>query len=275
MYRQLELDDALFARSNEIIVNALSDGQPLTREELGTALGAAGIEATGTRLGYIVHRAELDAVVCSGPRRGKQFTYMLLAERAPGARVLAPDEALAELTLRYFTGHGPATVRDFSWWSGLAGAEARRGIEMMGARLDSEDIGGTKYWFAPSMPPVDKDVASTFLLPTYDEFFMGFTGESRGAGLDVRELIFDSMIVLDGRIAGTWRRRFEKGTAVIEMKLLATLAGDDERLEAAAERFGAFVGMPVAVRHVTPSELKSTGWNQSRLSTRNAKSRIV
>ena len=268
MYRQLELDDELFATSNALITKALLERRQLTREELGAALAAGGIEATGMRLGYIVHRAELDAVVCSGPRRGKQFTYMLVDERAPGARVLPPDEALAELTRRYFTGHGPATVRDFAWWSGLTGAEVKRGIELVGTGLDRENIDDATYWFTPSKPPVDEDDASTFLLPTYDEFFMGFTGESRAAGLDVRELVFDSMIVIGGQIAGTWRRTFEKGAAVIEVKMLPALAAGDPRVAAAAERFGAFVGMPVVVRHVTVSDLKGTGWMYSRLSNR-------
>ena len=115
MYRQLELDDALFLRGNAVIARALQGGRQLTRVELRGALAEAGIVAEGARLSYIVMRAELDAVVCSGPWRGKQFTYALLDERAPRSRALERDQALAELTLRYFRGHGPATARDFAW----------------------------------------------------------------------------------------------------------------------------------------------------------------
>jgi hypothetical protein len=266
MYRQLELDEKLFASSNALITKVLSGGQQLTREELGAALAAGGIEASGMRLGYIVHRAELDAVVCSGPRRGKQFTYMLVDERAPGGRVLAKDEALAELTFRYFAGHGPATVRDFAWWSGLTMAEVKRGIEIVGSGLDSERIHGAEYWYPPSTVPMREDRDAAFLLPTYDEFFMGFTGESRAAGLDAKVLIFDSMVVLDGQIAGTWRRTIKGGAVDLEVKMLPPYAEGDGRVAAAGERFGAFVGMPAEVRHVTVSELKGTGWMYSRLS---------
>ena len=66
-------------------------------------------------------------MICSGPRRGKQFTYALVEERAPRARVLPRDEALAELARRYFQSHGPATVHDFAWWSGLTVKDARAG----------------------------------------------------------------------------------------------------------------------------------------------------
>jgi hypothetical protein len=138
MYRRLELEDALFGRSDEIIARAVEGGRHLTRAELGAALSVAGIDTTnGMRLGYIVHHAELEGVVCSGPRRGRQHTYALIAERAPQARRLARDEALAELTRRYFTSHGPATVKDFAWWSGLTIADVKAGLAMLD--LCSED----------------------------------------------------------------------------------------------------------------------------------------
>src|SRR5262245_48950376 len=152
MYWQLELDDALLRRSNAVIAKTLQGGRMCTRAELGVALAEAGIVAEGMRLGYIVHRAELDAVVCSGPRRGKQFTYALLDERAPHARRLQRDEALAELTRRYYNGHGPATTRDFVWWSGLTMADATAGLDMVASDLTHEVIDGQTYYFWAAMP---------------------------------------------------------------------------------------------------------------------------
>src|SRR5260370_16515087 len=118
--RKLELDDAVFRRTNAVLANALQGGKQLTRDELASALQQAGIATDGEqRVTYIMMRAELDGVICSGARRGKQFTYALLAERAQQARTLDRDEALAELTIRYFTSHGPATTTDFFCWSAL------------------------------------------------------------------------------------------------------------------------------------------------------------
>lgn len=249
MYRQLELDDALFLRSNAAIAKALQGGQQLTRAELGSALAQAGIVAEGMRLGYIVHRAELDAVVCSGPRRGKQFTYALLDERAPQARILKRDEALAELTRRYYTGHGPATVHDFVWWSGLTVADAKAGLEMVASDLTHEVIDGQTYWFSASMPPAAQPCQAAFLLPTYDEFVIGFSsfGKSRAGGQDVSgNVVFDSMIVIGGQIVGSWRRTFKKGAVVIELAPFAPLtAAEGEAVTAAAQRYGEFAGMPV------------------------------
>nr|MDQ6908888.1 winged helix DNA-binding domain-containing protein [Chloroflexota bacterium] len=130
-YRKHGLNDATFARSNAALTNALRGGAQRTRTELASVLQQAGIATNDLRLGLIMMRAELDGVVCSGARRGKQFTYALLDERAPPAETLARDEALAELTRRYMTSHGPATVQDFVWWSGLTMTDAKAGLEMV------------------------------------------------------------------------------------------------------------------------------------------------
>lgn len=115
MSRKLELDNALFKRSNAALARALHGGRQLTRDELRGVLQKAGIATDGgLRLGYLLMRAELDGMVCSGARRGKQFTYALLDERAPHAKTLGREEALAELAQRYFVSRGPATVQDFA-----------------------------------------------------------------------------------------------------------------------------------------------------------------
>ena len=133
---RLAIDARLMTRARTIVERALEGGQYLTRDELAERLLQDGrIEAAGQRLAYIVMALELDAVICSGPRRGKQFTYALVEERAPQARVLPRDEALAELARRYFQSHGPATVHDFGWWSGLPVKDARAAAATVAADL--------------------------------------------------------------------------------------------------------------------------------------------
>jgi len=134
--RKLGLDEDVLMKANTKIERALRGGNQLMRKELKVVLEKGGIEVDGVRLGFIMGDAELNGLVCSGARRGKQHTYALLSERAPDARVLDPDVALLELTLRYFTSHGPATVKDFNWWSSLRMADIRTGIEMAGSRQD-------------------------------------------------------------------------------------------------------------------------------------------
>src|SRR3984893_1871582 len=131
--RELGLNDELVAQTNTVIARALEGGNQLTRPEIGAELQAAGIATTdGSVLSHLVSHAELDGVVCSGAVRGKQHTHALLEERVPRAPVLERAEAVAELACRYFASHGPATLTDFAWWSGLTVADGRRGLEAFG-----------------------------------------------------------------------------------------------------------------------------------------------
>ncbi len=158
--RKNGLDEKVLARSRRVLEKALTGGKFLTRTALGGVLARAGIAGEGQRLAYLMMDAELQQVVCSGPREGKQFTYALLDERAPRARVLEPDEALAELTRRYFASHGPATVADFVWWSGLTVKLAKTGLEILGRAVVSETIDGCTYWSVPSGASVRKKPAA-------------------------------------------------------------------------------------------------------------------
>jgi hypothetical protein len=251
--RKLELDDAVFRRANAVLAKALQGGKQLTRDELASALQQAGIATEGEqRVTYIMMRGELDGIICSGARRGKQFTYALLAERAPHARMLARDEALAELTTRYFMSHGPATIQDFVWWSGLTVADAKAGLAMVTSHLQQETINGQTYWFSPSLQPVQYLSQTAYLLPNFDEYTVGYTDRSaifdalHTHKLDPRGGLLTNTMVLDGQVVGTWKRAFKKNAAVIEANPFTPLSNTEVRAFAAsANRFGAFLRMPV------------------------------
>jgi Winged helix DNA-binding domain len=254
-YRRLELDDSLFQRSNAALVRALQGGKQLTRAELALVLRQEGIASDNLlRLTFLMIRAELDGVICSGARRGKQFTYALLDERAPHARRLERDEALAELSMRYFTSHGPATMQDLVWWSGLTMADVRVGIRMVGSRLIHEIVNGQTYWFAPSAPPAWHTAQSAYLLPNFDEYIVGYTDRSavydasRARGLDPRgNILFSHLVVLDGQVVGSWTRSLQKEVLLFTPTLLDPLNELEMRaLRAAAERYAAFLGRTVA-----------------------------
>jgi hypothetical protein len=255
--RRLALDDGVYGRSQAVLARALAGGHARTRQELAGALAAAGIQASGQRLGLIMMRAEVDAVITSGPRRGKQFTYALLDERAPAGRKLGRDEALAELAGRYFASHGPALPQDFAWWSGLTVGDARRGIASASPRLASATLDGKTYWFAPGAarrPPRGGPVVH--LLPNYDELVVAYSDHEPvlAPGMPQRfearpEVVANHLIAVDGRLVGGWRRREAKGAVTVETMLAARLGASARAgLAAAAARFQAFLGVPVQVR---------------------------
>jgi len=248
------LDDGLAAKANVVLTEALRGGNHLTRKELGEELGKAGVEATGNRLAYIVMRAELDGLITNGPMRGKQHTYALISERAPSAITLEPDEALAELTRRYFVSHGPATVKDFSWWSSLTVSQIKRGLDLAGSTLAHEVVDGRTYWFAPADPPRRESSPAVHVLQGYDEYFVAYT-ESRHvvnlAGLPAgtsNENLLIHPIVLDSQMIGFWRRAVDRDRITVEPTLaIKPNAGQRRAVEAAFARYADFVGVPVTV----------------------------
>ena len=254
MYRKLELDEALLQHSTEIIAKALQGNRYLTRAELSAALATAGIHAEKLRLAYILHYAELEGVICSGPRRGKQQTYALIAERAPQAKQLARDEALAELVRRYFTSHGPATIKDFSWWSGLTIADTKAGIEMLAQHMMSEAIDGETYWFTETSRISGEILSNGHLLPIYDEYTVTYKGDSfplnpaYKARYDelVAKGFYTSAFVFNGEIIGMWRRTFKRGEVVLELVPYRPFSADESQaFTQQGQRFGAFLGLTV------------------------------
>jgi hypothetical protein len=263
MYRQLKLDDALFKRSNATIAKALQGGKQLTRAELALKLESAGINVSDSmRLGYIVSRAELDAVVCSGGRRGKQFTYALLEERAPKAKILKHEEALALLTERYFATRGPATLQDFVWWSGLTMADAKKGIKLVNAKFKQGDIEGQVYWFPEQAAPPMKKTPVAHLLPNYDEYFIGFKDRSaisyamRKAKLDGQNpALLVHILIMNGQVVGGWRRTLKKDAVIVELSVLTKLTkAERDALVAATDRFGRFLNLPIVLTHAGPDD---------------------
>jgi hypothetical protein len=253
--RKLELDAGVFRRSNQALIKALTGGKHLTRAELGKVLERAHIGLTsGQRLGHLMLRAELDAVVCSGPRRGKQFTYALLEERVPPAARLERDEALLELTCRYFSTRGPATGQDFAWWSGLTMSDIKRGLQIAGRKLQHATIGGRDFWFTERTVP--KASRSAHLLPNYDEYFIGYKDRSAigrrlasskaGTGGNA---FMAHVVFVNGQLVGGWKRAFQQQAVVVELDLVTGLTRSERaRVAAVARRFGVFLDLPATLR---------------------------
>jgi hypothetical protein len=239
-FRKYELDTAVFKRTNKVLTKALQGGKHLTRAELRAALNKSGVAADDVvRLAHIMLRAELDGVVCSGRRRGKQFTYALIDERVPAAKPLTRDEALAKLTTRYFTSHGPATLHDFVWWSGLTMSDAKRGVELIERDLRKELLDDKAYWRPPTKPSAP--LYSAHLLPAYDEYSVAYKHREAVVSLG-------PTVIVDGEAAGTWKSSTEKRSVTITVTPSRALKKSDTlAITEAAERYAAFIGLPAHV----------------------------
>lgn len=255
LYRQMDLDAGTLDRAHATIRSALEGGATLTRAEIAAALRTAGIEAAGPRLAYIVMHAELEALVCSGPRRGRQFTYVLLDERVPPTPPRSRDDALAEIARRYATSRGPVQAIDLAWWSGLTVTDSRRALELAGDELEVLESGRRRFWAARDADvtdPVAFERPLVRLLPIYDEYFIGLRdrsdfGDAARLGRD-DDALGANIVVLDGTIVGGWRRTTARAEVAIAVELLVRFDAAERRaLETAAADFGRFVGLPVAL----------------------------
>jgi hypothetical protein len=276
MYRQAGLDEAVLRRGSEIIAKALHGGQQLTKVELGEILAQHGMVYSGINLGYIIHFAELERIVCSGARRGKQFTYALLDERAPQAKSLPREEALAELTRRFYTSHGPATVHDFAWWSGLTIADVKTGLEMNRPHLEALEFNGKTWWYAADSerPATLPQTPTAWLLPPYDEYTIAYKDHSPILESEYHETaveaIFNGVMMLDGKLLGNWRRSFpNKKTVLIEYAPFRDLTDEEQAAFATAvERFANFLELKHELVYVNPNAM--IRWRKSEKAAKSA-----
>ncbi|ULO09468.1 AlkZ family DNA glycosylase [Paenibacillus sp. 19GGS1-52] len=250
---QLGLDNGTLERCREVITEALKGGRQADRSELLRLLEEAGI-STGNQRGYhILWHCAYQGLICFGPVNGKQQTFVLLDEWVPHSREFSIDESLAELALRYFTAHGPATVNDFAWWAGMTLTDARRGLETVKGVLFSEQIEGREYWMSTaSVAQPSEENSGVYLLPGFDEYILGFKDRSAVLKPETAPRIvpgingvFLPTLVVDGQVIGIWKRIFKKKGIELVITPFEQLGDSEERVLRAAERYAVFVGLPL------------------------------
>ena len=247
-YGELELDGRTISKAESILAKSLEGNRHLTRNELVAILERKKISCRGQRAVFILHRASLDRIICFGITRGKQQTHTLFDEWVPASKSRTNDESLSELALRYFTSHGPATTRDFMWWSGLRAGESTRALEMSKRKLVPMTLEGKTYWMSDNRTTTGKNPETIHLLPPFDEFIFGYkdrqasimpeyAGRLRGGGMP------DQTIMCDGKLAGRWERSLKKHTVSVRTTpFIPFNRKQKSALRVALERYGDFIG---------------------------------
>jgi hypothetical protein len=198
----------------------------------------------------MLQRASLDGIICQGFMHHNNPIYMSMDELTK-TKAMSRDKALEELANRYFTSHGPATLQDFVWWSGLLSADAKAGLEAVKSNFFHESMDGKIYWWSKSISSLKHSSKKAYLLPTFDEYLIGYKNRSNSLdilypkNLDLKNR-FSNAIIINGRIVGTWRRTFKKNKVIIEPKLFIHIEeAKKSALIAAAESYGDFMDMPI------------------------------
>jgi hypothetical protein len=247
-HKELELDEKLLTKAYVLLEKALSGGKNLLREDLFALLEKTKIITSSQRGIHILLMAELNGLIGSGPKTGNQQSYALLEERVPKKKTLNREQALATLAQQYFTSHGPATLQDFAWWSGLPTGDVKKGLELIKDDLKSSTILSQTYWYSGSASvPKNK---SAFLLPAYDEFIISYKDRTPSLPLENHSKtissngIFRSVIVLNGQVIGLWKRTIKKDKILIEPDYFKSPnKTEKELIEKASEDLGKFLNL--------------------------------
>jgi hypothetical protein len=252
--RRLGLDEAVFTHSQAVMEKALQGGKLLTRKELAGVLEENKIPTQDLRMIFLLYRAALDGVICFGPLRGKQETITLLEEWLPRYPEKSREEALAELAIRFFASHGPATIKDFAWWSGLTAADVKAAFEQVKTQLTPFDENGTTYWRTQEDAPAVDPISEVILAPDYDEYMVGYADRQAllhpkiETKVNMTYGLLNPAILIDGRIAGNWKRTFENRSVEITCQPYYAFDTDEtEQVEAAARRFADFLNLPAVL----------------------------
>lgn len=250
-HKQLGLDEEVLKKGIKVIEKALSKHKYLSKDALITQLQEAKIDTSANRASHFLFAAELEGLICSGPSQGNKLTYALLEERVPKVIKMTREEALGTLALRYFTSHGPATLKDFVWWSGLSPADAQKGILANDGRLQQEDIEGVAYWLKP-VEGRKKNAKDIHVLPAYDEFIISYTDRSASLAAEFGKHaisnngIFKPTIVVEGQVVGAWKRLSKPKQLSISMDFFhKPTDGLLEKTKRQFEAYAQFVGKEV------------------------------
>ena len=239
------LDGRSIDRAVTAVVEALASRGELTRVQLADKLRDRGITGSGQLLMIVLAHAELGGLICSGRIANGEHTYALMSERVPAPRRLGRTEALAELALRYFTGHGPATERDLAYWATVTLTDVRIGLEQVGDRLDSFRHDGRIFWHAPGDPPGGPQEPTAHLLQILDETYRVYQDsrwvlDAAGDVPRTRESA-TGMSLVDAQLIAAMRRTVAHDHVRFDLRPYRALTPTEiEALDQAARRYGEY-----------------------------------
>ncbi|HSF81436.1 MAG TPA: winged helix DNA-binding domain-containing protein [Anaerolineales bacterium] len=251
-YRQLGLDNSAFSKSQQVLRRALEISSSLTRAEIKKHFEMKGVPAEGQQVPYLLQRAALEGLICQGIPHGGEPTYTLISDWIGTGEMLDRAEAMAALARRYFASHGPATLQDFAWWSGLTAREARQAIESV-PEIVPVEVDGIQYW-ATSDPPTASPTESSALLPAFDEYLLGY--QERSVVLDPAYAkrvnagggMLKPTVMVNGEIVAIWSHTEKQHALQVSIQPFRELASCElDLIAGAVNRFSSYRSLPSKV----------------------------
>jgi hypothetical protein len=246
IYQELRLDEETLIKSETILEEAVSGTKGINRSALKEILKENDISVDGQRFTFILQRASLDGLIHQGISVKNDSVYHSLKD-LPSIQ-LAHDEALKEISKRYFYSHGPATLKDFVWWSGLTVKDAQRGLKSAKQELNRYEIRNKIYWSKSSRKWKEQALTNVKIIPQYDDYLLGY--QDRGASIDetTKKFLkpkygrFNPVILVNGTVTGTWKREINGNKVTFKLNHFRPLNGqENEALYSEIETYSSFI----------------------------------
>lgn len=245
----LEITEEMYAKSYHLLEKILCGKKSLTRQEIADHFNRSGIVVDNNRMNRFMARAEQMGIVCSGEDKGGKYTYMLLEERVAPVPEITKDEALARLARSYFRSHAPAVLQDFIWWSGLSVSEAKQAIYLIEPELTAEQWNGRTWYIHDACRTRGKVSGSLHLLPSYDEYLLGYKDRTDVLPLEhypkafTNNGLFYPVVLHSGHVIGNWNKSASKKRPLVEHSCFRNHDSiDEEVMNREKERFIRFIG---------------------------------
>jgi hypothetical protein len=255
IHESLELSEDVMLKCTKLFSDVLQGNKRYTRSQMIDLLEESGINTKNQRGYQILWYTSQIGLICQGPMQEKQQTFVLVDEWVPNAKKRSKNEALVELTKRYFASHGPATIQDFVWWSGLTSKDAKMGIELAKPEIYSQRTNEKEYWMSEKVPNQgEMDVKSINMLPGFDEYLLGYKDRSTALAAEHASKItpgnngiFLPTLVVDGKVIGTWKRKQKKNSVEITVNLFEKDASvQEQQILEEARKYSKFIDLPLS-----------------------------
>lgn len=209
-YHGVSLTETEYERGNEMILSILQDKEEVTAQEIYSCFRESGMDISRHTASIYIRRAEFDGIVCNGSLSLKENTYTLTDKKITKASLPSREEAVTMLARIYFRSHGPATLNDFVWWSGLQRKEAKSGIEAIRSEFRTFCHGGEEFYLHQSSRTKGYRSSKVHLLPSYDEYLIGYKSRHIALAPEFRHRAHDNkgtfwpVVLKDGNVIGNW-----------------------------------------------------------------------
>lgn len=253
-HAELGLTPALIDTCFGLFEKALSGASHLTKEELTSELAKHKVVVDNQQMYHLTFLAEIEKLVCSGVLKQKKHSYALYGERISDKGKLPRAEAIYRLARTYFSSRGPASLKDFCWWSGLGQREAALAQELVGQGFGSFSREGLTYIYPETGFEGAGQSDSVLLLPAFDEFIICYA--NRSAVITQKEMarvissngIFRPILVVQGEVVGIWKREIKKEVLRLTVLPFKPLSKKQEAIcKQQAKRLGQFYGKQIEV----------------------------